>query len=192
MTINTAVRDYLLTRRTVTAPFLAEPGPGEVEIDEMLTIACRVPDHGKLAPWRFVIYEGEARHKIGDKLFDIAKRKWPERTPDELEAERQRFLPAPLTIGVISTAAPHAKIPELEQLLAAANACFNLCHAANALGYGAHWVTRWFAFDADAAAMLGAGPGEQFVGFVHIGTPQSRLEDRARPDPRALTTRWEG
>jgi nitroreductase len=175
MTANAALRDYLKTRRTVTAPFLAEPGPDANVLAELLTIACRVPDHGKLAPWRFVIFQGDARQKAGERLFDIAQRKWPERTEEQLDAERRHFLPAPLTVGVISTAAPHVKIPEFEQLLAAGNVAFNLCHAANALGFGAHWVTRWFAYDEEAAAMLGAKEGERFVGFVHIGTPQTRL-----------------
>lgn len=192
MTVNTALRDYLSSRRTVTAPFLAEPGPTQDQLAELLTIACRVPDHGKLAPWRFVIFSGAAREKVGQRLYDIAQRKWPERTEEQLAVERDQFLPAPLTVGVISTATPHVKIPEFEQLLAAGNVAFNLCHAANALGFGAHWVTRWFAYDDEAAAMLGAREGERFVAFVHIGTPQTRLEDRDRPDPQALTTYWEG
>ncbi|WP_338610282.1 nitroreductase [Pelagibacterium nitratireducens] len=192
MTVNTTLRDYLSSRRTVTAPFLAEPGPSPEQLTEMLTIACRVPDHGKLAPWRFVVYDGEARQQVGDRLLEIAKTKWPERDDEQLEIERKQFLPAPLTVGVISTAAPHFKIPEFEQLLAAGNVAFNLCHAANAFGFGAHWVTRWFAYDAQAAAMLGAAEGERFVAFVHIGTPQTRLEERDRPDPAALTTYWRG
>ena len=192
MTVNTALRDYLLSRRTVTAPFLAGPGPSPEQLAEMLTIACRVPDHGKLAPWRFVVYEGKAREVVGDRLYGIAKANWPERNEEQLEFERRQFLPAPLTVGVISTAAPHIKIPEFEQLLAAGNVALNLCHAANALGFGAHWVTRWFAYDAQAAEMLGAGLGERFVAFVHIGSPQTRLEERDRPDPAALTTYWRG
>ncbi|WP_421951774.1 nitroreductase family protein [Pelagibacterium sp.] len=192
MTVNSALRDYLLSRRTVTAPFLAEPGPSPEQLTDMLTIACRVPDHGKLAPWRFVVFEGGARESVGERLYEIAKAKWPERSEDQFEFERKQFLPAPVTIGVISTAAPHVKIPQFEQLLAAGNVAFNLCHAANALGFGAHWVTRWFAYDIQAAAMLGAGEGERFVAFVHIGTPQTRLEERDRPDPVALTTYWRG
>lgn len=192
MTVNTALRDYLLSRRTVTAPFLAVPGPSPEELDQILTIACRVPDHGKLAPWRFVIYAGEAREQVGERLHELAKRKWPERSEEQLDVERKHFLPAPLTVGVISTAASHFKIPEFEQLLAAGNVAFNLCHGANALGFGAHWVTRWFAYDDEAAAILGAEEGERFVGFVHIGTPQTRLEERDRPDPKALTTVWKG
>ena len=134
----------------------------------------------------------EARAQVGDRLYTIAKAKWPERSEDQLEIERKHFMPAPVTVGVVSTAAPHFKIPEFEQLLAAGNAAFNLCHAANALGFGAHWVTRWFAYDDEAAKMLGAAEGERFVAFVHIGTPQSRLEERDRPDPSALTTYWPG
>src|SRR5690606_15516433 len=119
MTVNAALRDYLKTRRTVTAPFLAEPGPDANALAELLTIACRVPDHGKLAPWRFMIFQGDARQKASERLFEIAERKWPDRTPEQLAAERAQFMPAPLTVGVISTAAPHVKIPEFEQLLAA-------------------------------------------------------------------------
>lgn len=190
MTVNAALRDYLLSRRTVTAPFLAEPGPDAETLNQMLTIACRVPDHGKLAPWRFVLFEGDARAKAGEALANLVASRNPEIAEERLEIERRHFLPAPLTVGVISTAAPHVKIPESEQLLAAGNACFNLCHAANALGFAAHWVTRWFAYDAEAAAILGAKPDERFVGFVHIGTPQTRLEDRDRPDVAAKTTVW--
>ncbi|WP_404403384.1 nitroreductase [Pelagibacterium halotolerans] len=192
MSVNAALREYLLSRRTVTAPFLAEPGPNADELTEMLTIASRIPDHGKLAPWRFIVFEGEARRKVGEKLAQIARKNNPEISEGQLELERGQFLPAPLTVGVVSTAAPHVKIPQFEQLLAAGNACFNLCHAANALGFGAHWVTRWFAYDAEASAMLGAREGERFVGFVHIGTPQARLEERDRPDVAAITSIWEG
>lgn len=191
MSVNSALRDYLLSRRTVTAPFLAEPGPDDAALHEMLTIASRVPDHGKLAPWRFVVIKGENRAKAGAKLAEIVKARNPEADETRLEAERNQFLPAPLTVGVISTAAPHAKIPEFEQLLAAGNAAFNLVHGANALGFGAHWVTRWFAFDQEAGAMLGLKEGERFVGFVHIGTPTTKLEERDRPDVTALTTIWE-
>lgn len=192
MTVNGDVRDYLLSRRTVTAPFLGAPGPDTETLNTMLTIACRVPDHGKLAPWRFVLYSGEARHEVGRRLADMVKSREPDAPKDRLDVELGQFLPAPLTVGVVSTAAIHPKIPEFEQLLAAGNACFNLCHAANALGFGAHWVTRWFAYDEEAAQMLGARPGERFVGFVHIGTPEIRLEERDRPAVAEKVSNWTG
>jgi len=183
--------DYLKTRRSVTLPFLAEPGPTSAEIEEMLTIATRVPDHGKLAPWRLVTYSGDDRALIGERLAEIAKRRNPAIEPEALENERRQFLPAPLTIGVLSSPKPHPKIPEFEQLLSAGCVAFNLVHAAYAMGYGAHWITRWFAYDTEAAAMLGAREGETFVGFIHIGTPQIRLEERDRPALGDVVSKWE-
>ena len=109
-----------------------------------------------------------------------------------LEIERRQFLPAPLTIGVIFSPRPNPKAPELEQLLSAGNVCFNLCHAAFALGYAASWVTRWFGLDPAAQAALGARGGERFVGFVHIGTPAVVPEDRDRPRLEDVVSRWPG
>lgn len=190
MSANTALRDYLLTRRSVGQAFLAEPGPTGDDLKTLLTIATRVPDHGKLAPWRLVLISGDARAQAGEKLAEIAKLKRPELDDASLDAERRQFLPAPLVVGIISTAKPHVKIPEFEQLLSAGNVAFNLVHGAYALGYAATWITRWYTFDKDAAAMLGAKDGEQFVGFVHIGTPTATIEDRPRPDLSEIVTEW--
>lgn len=192
MPILAELREYLLTRRSVTLPFLAEPGPDENQIRDMLTMAVRVPDHGKLAPFRLIILAGPSRRQAGEELARIIASREPLADPDRLDTERMQFLPAPLTVGVLSTARPHPKIPELEQLLAAGNVAFNLVHAANALGFGAHWVTRWFTYDEEAATMLGARDGERFVGFVHIGTPTARLEERERPALDEIVTEWEG
>jgi len=190
MSANIAVRDYLLTRRSVGSAFLKEPGPDAAELEQMLTIATRVPDHGKLTPWRLVVIEGDARQKAGDRLAEIAARKNPDADAASIEMERGRFLPAPLTIGVISAPKPNPKIPEIEQLLSAGNVAFNLVHAAHALGFAASWVTRWYAFDPEAAAMLGARDGERFVGFVQIGTPTAVIEDRDRPRLDDIVSRW--
>ena len=185
-----ALRDYLLSRRSVGIAFLQEPGPTPAELEQMLTIATRVPDHGKIAPWRLVIIEGEARQQAGERLAEIATRNNPGLDAASLDIERQRFLPSPLTIGVISSPQEHPKVPEVEQLLSAGNVAFNLLHAAHALGFGASWVTRWYAFDAEAAAMLGARAGERFVAFIHIGTPTAVMEDRPRPNLADIVTRW--
>lgn len=184
------LRDYLLTRRSVGLAFLKEPGPSAEELATILTIATRVPDHGKIAPWRLVLFEGENRRAAGEMLAAIAARNNPDLDEASLEVERNRFLPAPLTIGVISAPQEHPKVPELEQVLSAGNVAFNLLHGAHAMGFGASWVTRWFAFDAEAASMLGAGPGEQFVGFVHIGTASAVIEDRPRPQLADIVRRW--
>ena len=190
MSANAVLRDYLLTRRSVGIAFLREPGPTAAELEQILTIGTRVPDHGKITPWRLVVIEGEARRQVGEKLAEIAVRNNPGLDEASLEIERQRFLPAPVTIGVISSPKEHPKVPEFEQLLSAGNVAFNLLHGAHALGFGASWVTRWYAFDAEAAAMLGARNGERFVGFVHIGTATTAIEDRPRPALDDVVSRW--
>ncbi|MGB3337904.1 MAG: nitroreductase [Devosia sp.] len=191
MPANAALRDYLLTRRSVGIAFLREPGPTPAELKQILTIGTRVPDHGKITPWRLILIEGEARQQAGEKLAEIARKNNPDLDEASLDIERQRFLPAPVTIGVISSPKAHPKVPEFEQLLSAGNVAFNLLHAAHALGFAASWVTRWYAFDATAAAMLGARDGEQFVGFVHIGTPTAVIEDRPRPALAEIVSHWD-
>lgn len=189
---NPALRDYLLTRRSVGLAFLKEPGPTPEELETLLTIATRVPDHGKIAPWRLVLIEGDARARAGARLAEIVVGRKPDVEEAALALERSQFLPAPLTVGVISRPQAHPKVPEFEQLLSAANVAFNLVHAAYALGFAAQWVTRWYAYDPEAAAMLGAQERERFVGFVHIGTPSAVIEDRPRPALADVVSRWQG
>ena len=190
MPANTSLRDYLLSRRSVGIGFLAEPGPSPDELNQLLLIGTRVPDHGKITPWRLIVIEGDARAKAGERLAQIVRSRNPGIDEASLDVERMRFLPAPLTIGVVSAPQDHPKVPEFEQLLSAGNVAFNLLHGAHALGYAASWVTRWYAFDEEAAAMLGARKGERFVGFVHVGTPTTSIEDRPRPALDAVVTRW--
>jgi nitroreductase len=185
-----ALRDYLKTRRSVGIGFLKDPGPTPQELDEILQIGTRVPDHGKFAPWRLIVIEGDARAAAGEKLAAIQKARRPDIDEASLDIERKQFLPAPLTIGVILSPKPNPKAPEMEQLLSAGNVCFNLSHAAFALGFAASWTNRWYGFDTEAQQMLGARGGERFVGFVHIGTPTSVIEDRDRPDLSQVVTRW--
>ncbi|HQZ13591.1 MAG TPA: nitroreductase [Devosia sp.] len=188
---NMVLVDYLKTRRSVGIGFLAEPGPTSGELEELLTIATRVPDHGKFAPWRLVIFEGEARAAAGEKLAAIARSRRPELDEASLDIERNQFLPAPLTVGVVLSPKPNPKAPELEQLLSAGNVCFNLEHAAHALGFAATWHTRWYAFDPEAQQALGARGGERFVGFIHIGTSTIKPDDRDRPALADIVSRWQ-
>jgi nitroreductase len=192
MPANTALRDYLLKRRSVGVGFLKDPGPNEQELSEILTIATRVPDHGKLTPWRLVIYQGDARVEAGKRLAALALEKNPALDEAGQDIERRQFLPAPLIIGVLSSPRPSPTIPHMEQLLSAANVAFNLEHAAFALGFAATWVTRWYAYDDAASRMLGAREGERFVGFINIGTPAIVPEDRPRPPLDTVVTRWAG
>jgi nitroreductase len=192
MPANAALRDYLKTRRSVGIGFLKDPGPTLDELDEILAIGTRVPDHGKMVPWRLVVIEGEARMRAGEKLAAIQKARNPALDDASLEIERRQFLPAPVTIGVILSPKPNPKSPEIEQLLSAGNVCFNLSHAAFALGFAASWTNRWYGFDTEAQQMLGAGGGERFIGFVHIGTPVVVPEDRERPALTSVVSRWQG
>lgn len=190
MPANPAVQQFLATRRSVGIAFLKEPGPDAVALETLLTIATRVPDHGKIAPWRLVLIEGDARLEAGNALAAIYARQNPDADEASIEIERERFLPAPLTVMVVSSPKPHPKVPEFEQLLSAGNVAFNLLHGAHALGFAGSWVTRWYAFDDEAGSMLGVQPGERIVGFVHIGTPSAVMEDRPRPDLDSVVSRW--
>jgi nitroreductase len=192
MPANAALRDYLKTRRSVGIGFLKDPGPTPEELDEILTIGTRVPDHGKFVPWRLIVIDGDARASVGERLAAIQQSRNPALDEASLDNERRQFLPAPVTIGVLLSPKPNPKAPEMEQLLSAGNVCFNLSHAAFALGFAASWTNRWYGFDTEAQQMLGARGGERFVGFIHIGTPTVTVEDRDRPDLSKVVTRWQG
>jgi nitroreductase len=190
MPANAELLAYLRKRRSVGIAFLKDPGPTPEQLQEILTIGTRVPDHGKLAPWRLVLIAGDARQRAGERLAEIVRARRPDVDDAALDLERRQFLPAPLTIGVIFSPRPSPKSPELEQLLSAGSVCFNLLNGAFAVGLAASWVTRWFAFDSEAQQMLGARGGERFVGFVHIGTPAIVPEDRERPALESVVTHW--
>ncbi len=182
--------DLLKTRKSVSAAFLGLPGPSDAEISEILTIASRVPDHGKLAPWRFIVFAGDARIKASAALADLFARKHPDADPSAVEEERKRLARAPLVIGVVCKPMPHPKVPEWEQMLSAGNAAFNIVLASHALGYAAQWTTGWIATDPDAGHVLGLLPGERFVAFVHIGTPTAAPGDRPRPALADAVSYW--
>lgn len=180
----------LARRRSTPAVALAEPAPSAEELDLILTIAARVPDHGKLAPWRFVVIEGEARKALDLKLAAALKSVDASVSPERVAAQEKVFSSSALAVAVVSRAGPHVKIPEWEQVLSAGAACMNMVIAANALGYGAQWLTGWAAYDRTALAILGVGLDEKVAGFVHIGAPTERLPDRPRPALSDVVTRW--
>jgi nitroreductase len=182
--------ELLSTRRSCKAVELTAPGPSAGEIDKLLTIACRVPDHGKLVPWRFIVFEGEARFTAGAAIAAAFRAKYPDAKPDNVAFEHNRLAHAPLVIAVVSRAAPHVKIPEWEQVLSAGAAAMNLVLAAHALGYGANWITGWYAYDRGVLDALGLAPHERIAGFIHIGTPSARVEDRPRPALSEIATRF--
>jgi len=184
--------DLLKTRRSVKPIELDGPGPAAAELDTLLTVASRVPDHGKLTPWRFIVFDGDARHKAGAAIEAVFKADRPEATAEQIAFERNRLARAPLVVAVVSRAAPHVKIPEWEQVLSAGAAAMNLVTAAHALGFAANWITEWYAYDRRVLDALGVGPTEKVAGFVHIGRPVKPPEDRPRPPLGEIVTRFEG
>ena len=180
----------LETRRTIANQQLAEPGPDDAELRRIIAVAARVPDHGKLTPWRFVLHRGPGRAALDAKLFPLWQARNPEAPEGKAVQEETRFSRVPLTIQVVSTAAEHVKIPLWEQELSAGAACMNLILAAHALGYAAQWLTGWCAYDAEALAILGVKSGERLAGLICIGTPTVPPVDRPRPAYDDVVTEW--
>ena len=180
--------DLLATRRSVEIAALVEPGPSARELAILLTIASRVPDHGKLAPWRFIVFEGAARTAAGDVIAEVFREDHPDEDPGRTENERSRLARAPLVVAVVSRAAPHGKIPEWEQVLSSGAAAMNLVIAAHALGYAANWTTEWYAYDRRVLSRLGLADHERISGFVHIGSSSQQPEDRPRPPLSDIVT----
>ncbi len=174
----------LASRRSTLAKNMCEPGPSEEEVDTLLKIAARTPDHGKLFPWRFIVFSGEARIRFGVHLEARFREIENAAPPERYALERTRFERAPLVIAVISEITENHKIPVWEQILSAGAVCQNLLIAANAMGYGAQWLTEWYAYDRQIKAQLGLTSGESVAGFIYIGSAASDPVERARKDPR--------
>jgi nitroreductase len=182
--------DLLKTRRSVKPIELSGPPPTSAELDTLLTIASRVPDHGKLTPWRFIVFEGDARARAGALIAAIFRNATPQATEDQIAFERNRLARAPLVIAVVSRAAPHVKIPEWEQVLSGGAAAMNLVTAAHSLGFAASWLTEWYAYDRAVLDALGLSATEKIVGFVHIGRATQPPEDRPRPPLGQIVSRF--
>jgi nitroreductase len=182
--------ELLKTRRSVKPREMSGPGPSPAELDTILTIGSRVPDHGKLAPWRFVVFEGDGRLRAGEIIASVFARKNPQATETELAIEKKRLADAPLVIGIVSITKPHPKVPAFEQELSAGASAMNIVTAATALGYGAAWLTGWFSTDRDVLDGFGLKPNEKLVGLIHIGTPAKPNEERPRPTLSEIVTRF--
>jgi len=180
---------FFNSRRSTPSRQIGEPGPDAVQLEALLAAAIRVPDHGKLVPWRLLLIRGDARARLGAALADLHRRKQPEISEPALTKDRERYMFAPLIIAVIARTEPdHAKVPEQEQLLSAGCVAYNLLLGAQALGFGAQWLTGWAAYDRDAARLLGLAGNERVIAFVHIGTPREAAPERVRPNVGDLVT----
>jgi nitroreductase len=177
---------FLDGRRSVPSSQLAAPAPDHVTLLRMLRSAVRVPDHGKQVPFRFLKIEGDARIALSDRIVARSRDIHPDIGEAALEKDRMRFQRAPLVVAVIARQDEDAKIPASERFSTASCVCFALLQAAQALGYGAQWLTGWPAYDPEILRTLGVEQDERVAGFIHIGTPQTEAPERDRPDPAGL------
>lgn len=180
--------DLLLSRRSCKARDLTGPGPSKEQLADILKAGARVPDHGKLSPWRFILFEGEARERFADILVNVLTREGA--TPSQTDEWRVRVTSAPVVIGVVSSARELIKIPVWEQELSAGAVCQNLLIAAHSLGFVASWLTEWYAYHPVVKQKLGLQPGERMAGFIYIGHPRETLEERVRPEMGKIITRF--
>ena len=173
-------------RRSTPSRLLGPPGPDPGQLRALLECAVRVPDHGKLAPWRLIAIAGEARLRLGEFLAARSLERDPAAATAVVEKDRMRFSHAPLVLVVVARLSPGHKVPEREQLLSGGALCFQLLQAADALGFGGQWLTGWPAYDGAVAARLGLAGNESVLGFVHLGTALGPVPERERPDPMLL------
>jgi nitroreductase len=187
-----ALVERLLRRRSSVAAAIGEPGPSEAELRQMLRAAIRVPDHGKLSPWRFVVFEGDARATFGEVLVSALQSDEPDAPADRVAFERERFLRAPAVVAVVSSLKDSPKIPAWEQTLSVGAVCQTLLLAANAHGYAAQWLTEWYSYHPTVQAALGLRGGERIAGFFYIGTARETPRERQRPELDTLVSHWNG
>jgi nitroreductase len=177
---------FLAKRRSASAMTLTAPGPDDGQLAEILRIAARVPDHGKLAPWRFIVLKGEAKDAFAERIAPLAD---SQANPTKATAALRKLTRPPVCVAVISRHIP-GEIPEWEQRQSASAVCHQMLLAAAALGWGANWITDWYSYDPRATALLGLSDGEQVAGYLYLGTTTEQPQERARPDVATLTTYW--
>lgn len=182
--------ELLATRRSVTAKDLIAPGPSPEQVQTLLAAGHRVPDHGKLGPWRFVVFEGDARAQFSQKLAEIYAEENPDSKEKMLNFQADVLTRAPVVIAVISTVEEHAKIPGWEQVLSVGATCQNMLIAATAMGFGAQWLTEWYSYNDKVKALLGMAPHHRVAGFLYFGSYENKPEERKRPDLAERVTYW--
>lgn len=184
--------EFLLKRRSIVVRNMAEPGPTDGDLENILRAGMRVPDHGRLTPWRFMVIRGDARDKMGKVLGTAFRKANPDCIDEQVEIEEERFSRAPLVIAVISRTQPEHKIPEWEQVLSSGAACQNMLTAALGMGYAAQWITEWCAYNDDVKAALGLEPNDRVAGFLYLGTRTEEPTDRQRPEYEEIVSEWTG
>lgn len=186
------VLDVLARRRSTPANQMSPGGPDAEELAALLRLATRVPDHGKLSPWRFIVFEGDARARAGEVLREALQRCDPAAGDERLAAEEARFTRAHVVVAVVSSPLIPHKIPVWEQQLSAGAVCQSLLLAAHAMGYASQWLTEWYAYDPSVLAAFGLQPGEAIAGYIYLGNAPADAFERARPDVMTKTHWFEG
>ena len=180
--------DVLLSRRSCAARAMTEPGPSKSQLADILRAGARVPDHGKLCPWRFILFEKDGRDRFADILVNVLSQEGTH--PTQIEEWRSRVTAAPVIIGVVSSARELIKIPVWEQEMSAGAVCQNILIASHALGFVANWLTEWYAYHPAVKQKIGLKPGERMAGFIYIGTPKEELVERPRPAMDKIVTHF--
>lgn len=181
--------DFLLSRRSVLANLMTEPGPSEQDLRRIVTAGTRVPDHGRLMPWRMIVIRGDARRAVGEVIGRSFRRSNPDAQERRVELEAGRLLRAPVVVAVVAKVRRGHKIPEWEQVLSSGAVCQTMLIAAQSMGYAAQWLTEWYAYDRDVGATLGLGADDRVAGFLYIGTGEP-ADERARPDYADVVSDW--
>jgi len=182
--------DFLTTRRSTVARMMDGPGPGDEDLKRIMEAGMRVPDHGRLTPWRFIVIRGDAREKLGDVIAEAYKKNNPDAIEEQVEIEQERLTRAPVVIAVVSRVQKEHKIPEWEQILSSGAACQTMLIAAQSMGYAAQWLTEWYAYDANVKQAIGAESGDEIAGFLYLGNGTGELSDRARPASDDIVSEW--
>lgn len=183
-------RKTIALRRSSSKRCLTEPGPDKTALDELLTVAARVPDHRRLAPWRFIVFEGNARDAFNARAVEIQKSENPNATEVMLADTASFFTRAPVVIAVVSSPNPTHKTPVWEQELSAGALCQNLLLAANASGWAGCWLSEWIAFSPGINQLLGLTVDERVAGYIYLGTATDNPQERLRPDVSSKIERW--
>lgn len=185
------VTDFLSRRRSNMAKMMSGPGPDAQQLSDILRIAARVPDHRKLAPWRFVIFEGKARSDFGQIIASVFGAQNPDMPLDKTLFESARLMRAPTVVAVISSPKDCVRgTPLWEQQLSAGAVCHTMLLAAQSMGFAAQWLTEWFSYDAQMLEKLGVEEGERVAGFIYLGSTTVASRERARPDVASITRHW--
>tara|TARA_R110000787_G_scaffold48054_4_gene116041 strand:- start:15 stop:611 length:597 start_codon:yes stop_codon:yes gene_type:complete len=182
--------DFLLSRRSKLARAMEGPGPTDEDLRRIMEAGMRVPDHGRLTPWRFIVIRGEAREKLGEVIAASFLKRNPEAIDEQVEIERERLTRAPVVIAVLSKVVKEHKIPEWEQVLSSGAACQTMLIAALSMGYAAQWLTEWYAYDEDVKKAVGADADDRIAGYLYLGSDPNEPTERARPDYEDIVSEW--